>query len=103
MTIFPLNKVTPGTGTPVAVNVNDIAVDRCNKLAIIALPDNPGKVFIGTATMNTATLAGVFEVLQPGERAVIADETQSNVIQINKIFLKGENAGDAVLASAYVR
>jgi hypothetical protein len=66
-TIDSLGKVTvAAAGTPVRITNNEVdpvKSVRAHSFLIQVLPTNTGKIYIGKASMNKVTLAGVFVVL----------------------------------------
>ena len=72
-------------------------------IRVSVIPGYCGKVFIGTAAMNTATYAGVVKVLFPNcngghsEEYRITDESGQDGIQPNTLYVIGQIAGERVL------
>lgn len=104
--------VTPGTLVQLALNLVGLGVTAavtdnvyCNKLSIITSPithggvGNTGYVYIGTATMVRATLAGVIAVLSPGQSFPITNNVSMNIYQFEKYYLDADTAGDGVYGS----
>lgn len=102
MQIYSLGKVTPGSTTPAVINTNAPTLTRAAKVSVLALTSNAFQVFVGTATMDISSLAGVVAILNPGDAFVLVDE-QSTEFQLDKLYVLAQNGSDAVLVSGYRR
>lgn len=107
----PLGYVKPTPGTPLSVLAGTPAAANqgftCFALRFDAerAPGtaNTGRVYIGLASMNPATGAGVLLTLAPGENdSYHGPDECGNMLQPDNLFVAVDNAGDGVRVSAMV-
>lgn len=108
-----VNVAVPGTPVQLTLTMQSITVGSgtmCaaadpvlfNKFSVITSTithsgaGNTGNVYIGSATMVRATLAGVIVVLQPGTNWNIANNVSMNIYDLSKLYIDGDTAGDGV-------
>lgn len=76
---------------------------KVQSLTFRVIPGYCGKVFIGTATMNTSTYAGVIKVLWPncsgglGDEYTVKDITGANSVDTSMLYVAGQIAGEKIL------
>lgn len=104
----PLGKVTVVTpGAPVALTSALVTAGVMasgdpafvNKVNVIALPGNTGNVYVGAATMNKTTLAGVLAVITPGDDWQATNNMGVNKYPAHKYFVDADNANEGVYGS----
>jgi hypothetical protein len=96
---------TPGTPVPItAILPPDLTPPAVHALLLQALPGNTGNVYVGGATLNKTTLAGVYMVLAtptannvPSFSAVHNQLGQG--IQIHDLLIDADAAGGGVLVT----
>jgi len=113
---FPTNPGSLGivtvvtSGTPVTL-VSSVAAAigadvRCREITIEAIKTaargaNTGNVFVGTATMNKTTGAGVIKTLGIGGIFVMSAET--NTLRPERLYLDATTNGDGAQVSCLVQ
>ena len=104
--LFPLGFISPVPGTPVGIygNFPDLADDPYTNLILFqAHPDNVGRIYIGSPSMNVALNVGVNWVLiTPGDGLGL-DSAAGNVWDGKKFRIDAELAGDGVFVSVHIR
>ena len=95
---------------PVRLTVNEADPTQrleCHAFMVEALSDNTGKVYVGSETMNTETLAGVYAVLSVPSANTIPSFSATisyaiNPLNVAEVFLASDNDGEGALVSAMV-
>lgn len=101
-----LQSTTAGSGH--VVNSTTDAV-LCQQISIVASPithsgsGNIGAVYLGSATMVRATLAGVIAVIQAGQSYPLSQNVANNVFDANKLYIDADNAGDGVYGALFTQ
>jgi hypothetical protein len=96
---------TPGTPVPItAILPPDLTPPAVHAVLLQALPGNTGAVYVGSAALNKATLAGVYMVLAiPTTNSVPSFSAVHNLlgqgIQLNDLLIDADVAGGGVLAT----
>ena len=102
LTIALLNN-DPTTGKPATTLATDPVV--CNKIGLAANPlthagaGNTGKIYVGSASLNRTTLAGVIAVIAPGGGYSITNNVGMNIYDASKYYVDADNAGDGLYGS----
>lgn len=104
MALKSLGKVTVTTaGTPVRCTVNESVPGArvgLQTISVFALAGNSGtNIYLGTATMNKSTLAGVYAIIPKG--AVISGSIIMAPAGLNAadLYLDADTSADAALVS----
>lgn len=100
---FSLGKLAPASGTPLSLlsNYSDLAYQSAKEVTVFALASNTGSVYVGSATLNRSTLAGVLLILAPGETKVLPfDQEGGNRLNLNSFYVDVDTTGDAALPIA---
>ncbi len=102
----PFGPVTVSTpGTPVAICSKLYAMGlavpgdivEVNKISVIAMPANTGKVYVGVPGMNKTTLAGVLYVFASGNAAwEITNNVGGDTYRFDKFLIDADVAGEGV-------
>lgn len=114
--LFSLGKLTvPASGTPVNVPAPTLpsqgptvpALTTVHAFLVAALAANTGKVYIGVAGMNKATLAGVLMVLPVPTTNLIPTFSVSvtaaaNALSLTDLWIDVDNSNDGVLISGVI-
>lgn len=102
MTLNCLGKVVvPTPGTPVPINASIVAT--ASILYIQAIPGLTSKIYVGSQSMNKATLAGVFRILWPNpsggisDQFLLTDETGLDGLRLAEYYLDADVAGEGAL------
>ena len=95
----------PTPGTPVQLIATTTA---CSKIRLQAAGYQNGNVYVGVASMNKNTLAGVIKVFAPNLGATPSDELEiatndgADGLYVNQYYVDADNAGYGVLAAYWV-
>jgi hypothetical protein len=100
----------PLVGVPVRVTINKpVPTDRCAVHAILfqALPENTGRIYVGTANLNRVTKAGVLGTLAvPTANSIptfsMALTISPNAILAQDIFIDGDANTDGVTIAVLI-
>lgn len=100
----------PTPGTPVrATSTQTLPAEKfsCHGVLIQAMPLNTGRIYIGRATMNKATLANLFAVLAIPTDHTIPSFTAAltiapNSVNLSDIYLDADVAAEGALVSVLV-
>lgn len=89
--------------TPVAIGSGMAA-----SVKISVTPGQTGKVYIGNASMNTSTLAGLYQVLEPNSVGRMSEEFNlvdplGDGIDTSAIYVTGDVSGEYALISTLVK
>lgn len=106
----PVVVLVPGTLVRASATVlppDDLTRYKVHAVLMQARPTNVGKVYIGDATLNRATLAGVATVLAiPTATALpafsIAHTISPAGVDLSDLWLDADTAGDGVLITVLV-
>jgi len=106
---FPLGKLTTAPNTPIRLTANypslygnwtiDGGISRdlwANSMELIADLSNQGNIYIGTQTMNKATLVGVIRVIRPGESWVLENNIGGATYHVGDYFMDQDVANDFI-------
>lgn len=85
-----------------------IGLGMVSRLRISVTPGQTGKIFVGNASMNTATLAGVYEILSPNPVGRMSEEFNLNDpdgdgIDTSEIYVAGDVPGEYALVSTLTK
>lgn len=93
-----------GSLTPTSGGLSSIGRGDVSHLLISVTPGQSGKMYIGSSTMNTYTLAGVYAILYPNHagrwsEAFELDDARGNGIHSNDIYVAAAVNGESVIVS----
>ena len=93
--------ITLSTG-PTAVNCG--ASNFVNRVIVSVVPGGEGKVYVGQSSQNTATGAGIAQILFPNagshsEQFELSDPSGNDTINLCNLYVAGEISGEIALAS----
>lgn len=88
--------VSPQVATAVTNHVPCNKINLNTSTITHAGAGNTGKVYIGTATMVRATLAGVIAVLVPGAGVSVTNNVSLNTYAFQFWYIDADTAGDGV-------
>jgi hypothetical protein len=101
-----LGKISaPAAGVPVQI-VSDNTVRAC-KIVFVTIPGLSGNVYIGGASLNTATLAGVLIKFNPPSTVGLSDsfavesERGANSLVVSDYWLAASVAGEGALVTYF--
>jgi len=105
---FPLGLITPTPGTPSTIYANypALADDEYSHVNIIfwqAHPDNTGRVYLGSPSMNVAANQGINYTLMSGGDSFSIASSVGSEFDIRSWRIDCENLGDGVYVSIYIR
>jgi hypothetical protein len=90
------------SATPTAVNC--AAASFVNRAVVSVIPGGEGKVFVGQASQNVSTGAGIAQILFPNagahsEQFELSDPSGNDTINLCNLYVAGEIPGEIALAS----
>jgi len=109
-----LSALSEHTGTTItpAVGGTPINLGNVKHLVVSVTVGQEGMMFIGSADMNTATLAGVYAILYPNygdengigrwSETLELDDPEGDGIPTNNLYIQPEIPGESVMVSATV-
>jgi hypothetical protein len=108
--LIALGKFTTTPGTPVPIisgPLPNTGGTKAHSFLVEALPTNSGRVYVGTATLNRSTLAGVYGILAIPTNNILptfsATVTYSpNDLDLGLVYIDVDNSGEGALVSCIV-
>ncbi len=104
MGLKSLGKITVASaGTPVVCTTNETAPTArlgVQSINVFALAGNSGtNIYVGSATMNKSTLAGVYAIVPKGNDVSAVVINAPAGINANEVYIDADTTNDAALVS----
>ena len=90
------------SGSPAAINCGDSSY--VNRVIVSVVPGGSGKVYVGQASQNPATGAGIAQILFPNggahsEQFELSDPSGNDTINLCDVYVSGEIPGEPALTN----
>lgn len=101
MALKSFGKITVATaGTPVRCTINEsVPATRfgVQSISVYGPAGNTGNIYLGTATMNRSTFAGVYAIIPKGTWASGVINLAPAGINANELYIDADNSNDTAL------